>query len=1132
MPRKLAGKDRTSKPGVFVGRKALLDRFDANLRQVRSGQGRFISVIGAPGIGKATLVQNVCARAREQGLRVAQSRCQERTAAHPFWAWTQILRDLPDTQYATRIEAFGAARSGHASERSDAPFALAHANDEARLELFDEISGFIQRTALQQPLVCVFENVQWADKASALLLGFAARELARVPLLLLSTHDSADADADAADRSLDSIRSWSHEHTREEIHLEGLDPTEARTFVGHVAGRIIPESEMAPLVANAGGNPLFLREAARDHLDGDRGTEGTTAHDPPRGETRHAGSPEDYHSLVLQRVARLEAATRHLLKAAAIVGERFEVSMVSKMLGQNTETLLEHAAVIAALDEACVADLTQPVPGKLTHYQFTHSLIRKALCRAMQPSERRELHRRAVLALESETDANSELHLTQLASHSYECALAGEAVRAGRYNHRAAQRAEKLLAFDEAALFYDRTIEAHRLHAPKERREFGGLLLQAGSAHGWAGGWERSREIFEEALAIGRDLQDDTIFCWATLGTLGPWHIAGPVNERTVERLEEALARTPLQESLLRMHLVSRLAGELRFCGRAARGEELTRDMLARARQSGDRDLLAHCCSLARFGIWGPKNLEERLAVATEGLELCHSVPSRFLEFASRLWKAIDLLESARCREAWAEIDCLQSIAQESRTPALVWQSRIFSATKALLRGDFAAAEQIANDALSVGMRANLSDAPILHGVFRFQFCWLRGTLDELETAITMLVNLDPGHSAWRAGMAMMYLETDRRGQAREQLALFMSDGLDTIEDTPAYLGALTLAGEVSVGLRDAEVARTLYDELVPYAGRLVVLGNATACHGAVDSLLGALADVAGRDDDAEGHFASGLELESRLDAAPLTTKTRLAWGLWLAKEDPAQARELLARSARDAEALGMVRIRDAARAALDRLRAAHETGESAPGNTSAPKTLEARATIRRTGDYWTIRTNADEIQIKDSKGLAYLTHLLRHPQREFPSIELLELTDPTQRTQSSVPDRRRPIDDALSGIDTTAIDSYRNRLRALRAERDEAEENNDIGREAALQSEIEFLAQELAQALGPGGRPRRAGSDVERARLNVTRAIKRAIERIQEGHPALGRSLSATIRTGNLCSYEPDPDRPLTWDA
>ena len=87
-----------------------------------------------------------------------------------------------------------------------------------------------------------------------------------------------------------------------------------------------------------------------------------------------------------------------------------------------------------------------------------------------------------------------------------------------------------------------------------------------------------------------------------------------------------------------------------------------------------------------------------------------------------------------------------------------------------------------------------------------------------------------------------------------------------------------------------------------------------------------------------------------------------------------------------------------------------------------------------------------------------------------------------------------------------------------------EAEGTNDPARATKVRREWAFLVRELPWAVGRGGRDGRAASHAERARLNVTRAIRAAMVGLARAHPSLGRQLAATIRTGRYCSYSPDP--------
>ncbi|MEM6928205.1 MAG: hypothetical protein AAF602_14830, partial [Myxococcota bacterium] len=70
---------------------------------------------------------------------------------------------------------------------------------------------------------------------------------------------------------------------------------------------------------------------------------------------------------------------------------------------------------------------------------------------------------------------------------------------------------------------------------------------------------------------------------------------------------------------------------------------------------------------------------------------------------------------------------------------------------------------------------------------------------------------------------------------------------------------------------------------------------------------------------------------------------------------------------------------------------------------------------------------------------------------------------------------------------------------------------------------EIEALTQELSRGLGLGGRPRRGTSAAERARVNVRKRIRDALDRIGRVHPSLGRHLERSVRTGTTCRYDPE---------
>ena len=185
-----------------------------------------------------------------------------------------------------------------------------------------------------------------------------------------------------------------------------------------------------------------------------------------------------------------------------------------------------------------------------------------------------------------------------------------------------------------------------------------------------------------------------------------------------------------------------------------------------------------------------------------------------------------------------------------------------------------------------------------------------------------------------------------------------------------------------------------------------------------------------------------------------------------------------------------------------------------------------------RHGDYWTVLFDEREIRIRDAKGMRYLAELLSRPGTELTAVELQAAGSPGPRSSARVSaDARLAVEADLGpALDSRAKDQYRTRLADLEAEREEAESFHDPERAAQARAEYEQLASELAAALGRGRRDRRVGSPEERARVNVTRAIKTSIGRLARHNRLLGEHLAATVVTGRVCVYRPERSRRMQW--
>ena len=186
-----------------------------------------------------------------------------------------------------------------------------------------------------------------------------------------------------------------------------------------------------------------------------------------------------------------------------------------------------------------------------------------------------------------------------------------------------------------------------------------------------------------------------------------------------------------------------------------------------------------------------------------------------------------------------------------------------------------------------------------------------------------------------------------------------------------------------------------------------------------------------------------------------------------------------------------------------------------------------------REGDVWTIDFDGRTTRLRDSRGLQYLARLLETPGREIAAIDLAGEVAATGTVDAVAAAEAGLVaagtaDDPL--LDGEARAAYRDRLRELQEEIDEAERFGDTERAARNRDEFDVLTRELAAATGLGGRRRGAPSAAERARQSVSKAIRGALDRIAGQDPALGAHLRHAVRTGALCGYLPDPRSEVRW--
>ncbi len=169
------------------------------------------------------------------------------------------------------------------------------------------------------------------------------------------------------------------------------------------------------------------------------------------------------------------------------------------------------------------------------------------------------------------------------------------------------------------------------------------------------------------------------------------------------------------------------------------------------------------------------------------------------------------------------------------------------------------------------------------------------------------------------------------------------------------------------------------------------------------------------------------------------------------------------------------------------------------------------RNAFRRVGSLWELSYEGRDVWLPHIKGFIDLRKLIASPGQEVHAADLM----------GSI---QSQADDA--SLDETARQAYEKRLRELRSELDDAQDNNDLGRHELAQREFEAIREHLSTSLALGGRARPLGAPTERARSAVTQRIRAAIKKIEAAHPQLAEHLSGSIQTGTFCVYQPATER------
>ena len=390
------------------GRRSECESLDRLLEDVRAGHSRALVLRGEAGVGKTALLEYLAASA--SGCRIARSAGVESEMELAFAGLHQLcapllshLADLPAPQRDALGTAFGLT-GGAAADR----FLVSLA-----------VLSLLARVAEERPLVCLVDDAQWLDRASAQVLGFVARRLLAEPMaFVFAIRGEPGEELELGNLPV--------------MVIGGLDDSDARALLESVVpGRLDPRVRDR-IVAETRGNPLALLELPL----------GLTAAELAGGFGRPDARPlaSVIEQSFLRRVQSFPPETQQLLLAAAAepLGDVPLLWRAAERLG------ISHDAATAA-EAAGLIEFGFRV-------RFRHPLVRSATYRAATAAQRQEVHRALAEATDPEADPD------RRAWHRAQAAVGPDETVAGELE-RSADRAQARGGIAAAAAFLQRASE-------------------------------------------------------------------------------------------------------------------------------------------------------------------------------------------------------------------------------------------------------------------------------------------------------------------------------------------------------------------------------------------------------------------------------------------------------------------------------------------------------------------------------------------------------------------------------------------------------------------------------------------------------------------------------------------------
>ena len=436
----------------LVGRREELAQLLACQARLTGHLAQVVAVVGPAGSGKSRLIYEFTQRLAGTPIALFEARCSAMMQSVPYAPWVTMLRQYfeiaPDeapmgacAKLERKLGNRAAELAGDhpllcrlltVSARGEAPGADG-AEDEDKRRTFEAVARLVALTSERAPVVMIIEDLHWIDDASREMLDLAVDHIQRGRVILLASHRP------------DYVPTWRVRGVFTQLPLAPLSDEDTTTIMRSVAGGALPAELEERLLLKAEGNPFFAEEITRALVEEGfllRG-DGQVRLTRPVAEVRLPGTVEE---LIGARLDRLGAHAKRVLQVAAVLGRQFHRPQLERVLeGEG----IDLGAELGTLERRGVIHRKAVLSDD--EFRFGESLTQQVAYESLLLKQRRELHERIGLMIETLTGPPTPERAALLAHHFTRSDNRARAVSALIH---AAQDAERVPSFRTATRFY------------------------------------------------------------------------------------------------------------------------------------------------------------------------------------------------------------------------------------------------------------------------------------------------------------------------------------------------------------------------------------------------------------------------------------------------------------------------------------------------------------------------------------------------------------------------------------------------------------------------------------------------------------------------------------------------------